>query len=163
MPAIPGKALHPNLHHPLEFLCFLNNGLAFFDGMRHRLLNINILTAFHRRDGDRRVPVVWRGGEDGVYIGSGQQLLVVSVSFCTSHLLGRHVQALLVHVAKSNDFNVLFVSTMLQQERQVVGTASPQADQCYVDAIIGAKNLRPCRPVSHASRQKAAALEKAAA
>ena len=64
--ALAGVALIAHLRHTLGLGRHIAHGACFGDGMRQRLLHIDVAPGAHGHDAGRRMHMVRRGHEDGV-------------------------------------------------------------------------------------------------
>jgi hypothetical protein len=84
--------------------------LAFVDGEGERLLAVNILAGFHRKQVYKRVPVVGRARDDGVYIIALHELAKVLVRLrhlaVLRELLGRSLGMAVINVADGKHVTV---------------------------------------------------------
>ena len=109
----------------------------------------------HRRQRDRRVPVVRRGHDDRVDIGAIDHLAIIEIGIALTIFLGVElfvlVEALLVDVAHGHDLTVAFALARRHELAGHVGAPSSGTDDADVDTVIGSQHpagalgCRSCR------------------
>jgi len=80
VPDLEAGGLHAHLHHPAGLPPDLHDIEGLLDGLRHRLLGVDVLAGPERIDDLAVVPVVGRADADGVYIFVGEQVGVVDIA-----------------------------------------------------------------------------------
>jgi hypothetical protein len=117
--------------------------LALVDRQGQRLLQVHVLAASHRLDGDEGVPVVGGGDGDGLDVAVLQQAAVVlePAHFPEAvhpHLLAGTVEVAAVHVAGGDVLDVPTEGAGLVVDAQTAALRRADADGGHVDAVVGA-------------------------
>jgi hypothetical protein len=111
--------------------------LGLLDGVAHGLFQVHVLALVHGLEGDRGVPVVRGGDDDGVDVRAVDHLVIVEVAVALVEFLVL-VQAPLIDVADGQDLTGIGILADLGKLAAHVGAATTNADHADVDAIIGA-------------------------
>ena len=137
---IPGHrtVLRSELEDPLLVADHFPQDVGEAEIQAQRLLAVNVLAGFGRRNGHGRVPVVVRGNDDGVHVGAGQDLAKVGVRLDGAVFAVLRVQpggggfaAALVGIRDGDDPHV---GHRAQETDVIVGDVAA-ADLADVDAV----------------------------
>ena len=137
VPLVAGGGLRTYLQNALGLLHGVDQLARLFDGVAHRLFEVNVLAQIHCSEGDLGVPVVRRGYNHCVHVVPGEQFAVIEVAFYFIDVLVLFL-ALLINVADGDDLGVAFFCACFRELAGYVSSAATASDDADVDFVVGA-------------------------
>jgi hypothetical protein len=130
-----GEALASLLDHVVDFERFVQVA-------RHRLFAVDVLARGHRVDGDRGVPRIVSGDDDGIDVTAFEKLAVVAeeIGILQSGLFLRPIAALVEEIACGGHHDVVLSGILMDAFEVVLADAVTDTDNGDGDTVIGAND-----------------------
>jgi hypothetical protein len=130
--------LRANLHDAPRLRRCRDDGTPLGDGVRQRLLDVDILPGGAGHDGGQCMPVIRRGHDDGIHVLPFEHMpeVTLHVSLAAS-LLPRLAHAPLIRIADRHDLRALLLKVV-----EIALPLSAAADEGHPNPFVRAGNLR---------------------
>ena len=149
--------MQAHLHDPLGLPGDFDHPPPLVDGLRERLLDIDVLARPTGGDGLQGVPVVGRGHHDGVDVGPIEELAkIIEEHGLAAQLLAGLFQGRLADVAQGGHLGVGIFQKGPDQLHAAIG----HADQAQSHPIVGPQHVRGLGGGKRGRRRGGSALDK---
>ena len=140
-PLIGGRRLRAHLQNALGLFDGAGHLQSFVDGMRHRLLAVDVLTLIHSVQRDARVPMIGRGDNHRVDVVEGQHFAIVEITFDAMQFRSLAL-ALLVDIANCGDAaGIGIVLAKLFEGPREVRSSATDPHYTYIDNVVCADDM----------------------